>query len=80
RNLVQRLVSLGQDRVLGIRIHVAEISALMSGSQVQQPSYVNTPTTQLPTVDQAGMINENFNQKMGLYDRQVAQSNATMGG
>ncbi|WP_411196016.1 tail fiber domain-containing protein, partial [Rhizobium sp.] len=30
-----------------------EISALMSGSQVHQPSYVNTPTTQLPTVDQA---------------------------
>ncbi|WP_029874386.1 tail fiber domain-containing protein [Rhizobium leguminosarum] len=57
-----------------------EISALMSGSQVHQPSYVNTPTTQLPTVDQAGLINENFNQKMGLYDRQVAQSNAAMGG
>ncbi|MBX4976106.1 tail fiber domain-containing protein [Rhizobium lentis] len=57
-----------------------EISALMSGSQVHQPSYVNTPTTQLPTVDQAGLINENFNQKMGVYDRQVAQSNAAMGG
>ncbi|MBB2790768.1 UNVERIFIED_ORG: hypothetical protein GGD43_006013 [Rhizobium esperanzae] len=57
-----------------------EISALMSGSQVHQPNYVNTPTTQLPNVDQAGLINENFNQKMGLYDRQVAQSNAAMGG
>ncbi|MGG7578863.1 tail fiber domain-containing protein [Rhizobium sp. Nf11,1] len=57
-----------------------EISALMSGSQVHQPSYVNTPTTQLPTVDQAGLINENFNQKMGLYDRQVSQANAAMGG
>ncbi|OWV72990.1 hypothetical protein ATY75_30915 [Rhizobium sp. N122] len=57
-----------------------EISALMSGSQVHQPNYVNTPTTQLPNVDQAGLINDNFNQKMGLYDRQVAQSNAAMGG
>ncbi|MBB2709648.1 tail fiber domain-containing protein [Rhizobium sophoriradicis] len=57
-----------------------EISALMSGSQVNQPNYVNTPTTQLPTVDQAGLINENFNQKMGIYDRQVQQSNAAMGG
>ncbi|MBB2840625.1 UNVERIFIED_ORG: hypothetical protein GGE64_004401 [Rhizobium etli] len=57
-----------------------EISALMSGSQVHQPTYVNTPSTQLPTVDQAGLINENFNQKMGLYDRRVAQSNAAMGG
>ncbi|MBX4874718.1 tail fiber domain-containing protein [Rhizobium bangladeshense] len=57
-----------------------EISALMSGSQVHQPSYVNTPTTQLPTVDQAGLINENFNQKIGLYNQQLAQSNAAMGG
>ncbi|RUV30705.1 tail fiber domain-containing protein, partial [Mesorhizobium sp. M1A.T.Ca.IN.004.03.1.1] len=53
---------------------------LMSGSQVHQPSYVNTPTTQLPTVDQAGLINENFNQQMGLYNQQVARSNAAMGG
>ncbi|MBX5217245.1 MULTISPECIES: tail fiber domain-containing protein [unclassified Rhizobium] len=57
-----------------------EISALMSGSQVHQPSYVNTPATQLPTVDQAGLINENFNQKMGLYNQQLAQSNAATGG
>ncbi|PCK76802.1 hypothetical protein CPT34_33640, partial [Rhizobium sophoriradicis] len=43
-------------------------------------NYVNTPTTQLPTVDQAGLINENFNQKMNIYNQQVAQKNATMGG
>lgn len=57
-----------------------EISALMSGSQVNQPNYVNTPTTQLPTVDQAGLINENFNQKMNIYNQEVARSNAAMGG
>ncbi|RWX14570.1 tail fiber domain-containing protein [Rhizobium hidalgonense] len=57
-----------------------EISALMSGSQVHQPSYVNSPTTQLPTVDQAGLINENYNQKMGQYNQQLAKSNAAMGG
>ncbi|WP_197486917.1 tail fiber domain-containing protein, partial [Rhizobium bangladeshense] len=57
-----------------------EISALMSGSQVNQPNYVNSPTTQLPTVDQAGLINENYNQKMGQYNQEVARSNAAMGG
>ncbi|MBY5358620.1 tail fiber domain-containing protein [Rhizobium leguminosarum] len=57
-----------------------EISALLSGSQVHQPSYVNTPTTQLPTVDQAGLINENYNQQMGQYNQQLAKSNAAMGG
>ncbi|NNH46237.1 tail fiber domain-containing protein [Rhizobium laguerreae] len=57
-----------------------EISALMSGSQVNQPNYVDSPTTQLPTVDQAGLINENYNQQMGQYNQQVAKSNAAMGG
>ncbi|TAX92013.1 tail fiber domain-containing protein [Rhizobium leguminosarum] len=57
-----------------------EISALMTGSQVNQPNYVNSPTTQLPTVDQAGLINENYNQQMGAYNQQVAKSNAAMGG
>jgi hypothetical protein len=31
-------------------------------------------------VDQAGLINENFNQQMGQYNQQLAKSNAAMGG
>lgn len=52
---------------------INEISALLSGSQIQQPNYVSTPSTQLPTVDYAGLINQNYQQKL-------AQSNAAMGG
>ncbi|WP_028747983.1 tail fiber domain-containing protein [Rhizobium mesoamericanum] len=59
---------------------INEISALMSGSQINQPNYVNTPSTQLPTVDQAGLINDNYNQKLGIYNQQVANQNAAMGG
>lgn len=50
-----------------------ELSALMSGSQVQQPGFTSTPTTSVSGVDYAGLVNNQYNQK-------VAQSNAAMGG
>lgn len=57
-----------------------EISALMGGSQVSQPTFTNTPSTQLPTVDQAGLINQNYQDQMGQYNTKLQQSNAAMGG
>jgi hypothetical protein len=59
---------------------INEISALMSGSQISQPNYVTTPSTQLPTVDQAGLINQNYQNQVGAYNTQLQQSNAAMGG
>ena len=59
---------------------INEITALMSGSQVSQPNFTHTPTTQLPTVDYAGIINNNYNQQMQAYNAQAAQSSAGMGG
>jgi hypothetical protein len=57
-----------------------EISALMSGSQVTQPNFVNSPSTQIPTTDVAGLINNNFNQQMGVYQQQNNNYNSTIGG
>jgi hypothetical protein len=57
-----------------------EISALMSGSQVSQPNFVNAPSTQIPTTDVAGLINNNFNQQMGIYQQQNQNYNTTIGG
>ena len=57
-----------------------EISALMGGSQVQQPNWLNSPTSQIPTTDFAGIMNANAQLQAQNY--QTAQSgwNATMGG
>ena len=57
-----------------------EISALMSGSQVQQPNWLNSPTSQIATTDIGGLINQNFAQQQQNY--QTANSNwqAMMGG
>ncbi len=50
-----------------------EISALMSGAQVQQPTFVNTPTANVGGVDYTGLVNSN-------YQAKVQNQNAAMGG
>lgn len=50
-----------------------EIGALLSGSQVQSPQFVNTPQTQVGGVDYTGLVNQQ-------YQGQLASSQAKMGG
>lgn len=57
-----------------------EISALMSGSQVSQPSFVNTPQTQLANTDYQGAVYNSYAGQMDAYKQKVASSNAMMGG
>ena len=57
-----------------------EITSLLSGSQVQQPNFINTPGAQIPTTDVAGLINQNFAQQLGNYQQQSQNANATIGG
>lgn len=46
---------------------INEISALLSGSQVQAPNFINAQRTTIPTTDVAGLINQNFAQQNDLY-------------
>jgi len=59
---------------------INEITALLSGGQVSQPNFVNTPGSQIPTTDVAGLINNNFSQQMQGYQQQSQNYNALMGG
>lgn len=43
---------------------INEITALLSGSQVSQPNFTNTPNQQIPTTDTAGIINTNYQQRL----------------
>lgn len=52
---------------------INEITALMSGSQVSQPNFAGTPQAGVGGVDYAGMVQQNYQQKM-------ASHNAMMGG
>ena len=59
---------------------INEISALLSGSQVSNPQFANTPNQQIPTTDVAGLINSRFSQDMDVYKQESQNYNAMMGG
>jgi hypothetical protein len=59
---------------------INEISALLSGSQVQSPNFLQTGTSTIPTTDVAGIINRNFDQQMAASNQQSATANNIIGG
>jgi Chaperone of endosialidase len=59
---------------------INEITSLLSGSQVQQPNFVNTPGAQIPTTDIASLVNQGFQQQFQNYAQQSQNTNALLGG
>ena len=59
---------------------INEITALMSGSQVQNPNFITPNTAQLATTDFAGIQANYDNLRQRQYEQQVAQSNSLFGG
>jgi hypothetical protein len=59
---------------------INEISALLTGSQVSQPNFINPNTSTVANTDVAGMINKNFDQQMAVSNQQSATANAIIGG
>jgi Chaperone of endosialidase len=57
-----------------------EIASLMSGSQVSQTPWLNSPSSQIPTTDIGGLINQNFSQQMGNYNAANSNWQSMMGG
>jgi hypothetical protein len=52
----------------------------LSGSQVQNPNWLNSPSSQIATTDIGGLINQNFAQQQGNYQTAMNSWNSTMGG
>ena len=59
---------------------INEITALLSGSQVSQPNFIPTNMPQIPTVDYAGLVQDNYNAQLGQYNQQVGQRQNLLGG
>jgi hypothetical protein len=59
---------------------INQISALMSGGQVSMPQFGPTNNPQLPTVDYAGLVNENYNQQLGAYNQKMQAQQGILGG
>jgi hypothetical protein len=59
---------------------INEITALLSGSQISNPTSAPTNMPTIPTVDYAGLVNENYNQRLGIYNQQQQQRQGILGG
>lgn len=59
---------------------INEISALLSGSQVSNPSVSMYQPQGAATTDVGGLINQNYAQKQANYQQQMAQRQSLMGG
>lgn len=59
---------------------INEITALLSGSQVRDPNFGSVPTAQLPTVDYAGLVQQDYQNKLGAYQAGQANNGAILGG
>lgn len=59
---------------------INEISALLSGQQMAAPNYQTATPTGIPTTDNAGLINNAYNQEFGNYESAMGTWNDTMGG
>lgn len=59
---------------------INEITALLSGSQVSQPNFVNTPQSSVANTDYAGLVNANYQQKLAAQQSEQAAKDAMLGG
>lgn len=59
---------------------INEITSLMSGAQVTNPNFVSTQGQTMPTVDYAGLINQNYQNKLAAYQQSQAGIGSLLGG
>ncbi|CCE94650.1 conserved hypothetical protein [Sinorhizobium fredii HH103] len=59
---------------------INEIIGLMSGAQVNSPSFVPTNSNPMPTVDYAGLVQQDYANKMGAYNTQQGNMQSLFGG
>lgn len=59
---------------------INEITALMSGGQVNQPQFGNTPAASVANTDVAGITQQGYNNSLLPWQAQNTSNNAMMGG
>lgn len=57
-----------------------EFAALLSGAQVDQPNFVNTPGANLANVDYAGLVNQGYQNKLAAAQQKNQSLNQALGG
>ena len=62
------------------QIPLNELAAMLSGTQVQQPSFVNTPQAQINPADVMGATYNSYAGQMNAYNQQLANQSAMQQG
>lgn len=57
-----------------------EFAALLSGAQIDQPNFVNTPGANLADVDYAGLVNQNYQNKLAAWQSKNDSFDKALGG
>ncbi|MEH3109033.1 MAG: tail fiber domain-containing protein [Agrobacterium cavarae] len=60
--------------------NVNEVLGVASGAQVNNPSFVPTQGQSIPTVDYAGLVQQDYANRLGAYNTSQANSGAILGG
>lgn len=60
--------------------NINEVLGLASGAQLSNPNFVNTPSVSLPTVDYAGLVNQNYQNQLAAYQQSQAGIGSILGG
>lgn len=76
-----QLILNGRSQALSeVNAPINQITALLSGSQVNNPNVSPMQPQGMPTTDNAGLIMQNYNQKLQNWQQQQAQKQSLMGG
>ncbi|MEL6277957.1 MAG: tail fiber domain-containing protein [Pseudomonadota bacterium] len=59
---------------------INEVSALLSSSQVDAPNFVSPPAFSAPTTDYAGIVSDNYNQRLNAWQARQASGGGFLGG
>lgn len=59
---------------------INEITAILNGSQVSQPNFINTPNASVAGVDYSGLVRDDYNARMQAWKAKSDANNAMMGG
>lgn len=59
---------------------INEITSLLSGAQVQNPNFSPTQSAQLPTLDYAGLVNQDYQNRVAAAQAKSAGTGAILGG
>ncbi len=59
---------------------INEITSLLSGAQVQNPNFSPTQSAQMPTVDMAGLMQQDYQNRVAAAQAKSAGTGAILGG